>query len=274
MKGRTICPKCKHEFVLDIPEKNGKHDIVCPKCKNSFAIQAKCPNPDGECSWEEHGEPRKTILSSKKPRSNKPVIAGIVLICVFSIGIATAFFAEAFIETSLDVASQTGLKGRVEIVITDVSNNSIEDVSVTITGVNLFTDENGRCVFEEIELGIQNIEISKSGSDYSPICKEVVVAPVFDCFVEVKMTEGSEKIVQSFDSMGCTIILLIFTVFPLLGALTCLKRQHLDVSVVGSLIGIATFGFFLVGSVLSIIAFALIMVSRDEFENGKKGKIF
>jgi hypothetical protein len=202
------------------------------------------------------------------------MIAGIILICVFSIGITTAFFAESFIETSLDVASQTGLKGRVEIAFIDISNNSIENVSATINDITLRSDENGRCVFEEVKLGFQNIEIIKSDSDFSPIKKEVVVTPVFDCVIEVRMTEGSEKIVQSFDSMGCTIILLIFTVFPLLGALTCLKRQHLDVSVVGSLIGIITFGFFLIGSILSIIAFALIMVSKDEFENGKKGKIF
>ena len=66
----------------------------------------------------------------------------------------------------------------------------------------------------------------------------------------------------------------IFSIFALMGAITCFKRQHLDVASVGSLIGIFSFGFFFIGSILSIIAFVLIMKSREEFENGKKGKIF
>ena len=64
MKGRITCPKCKNEFFLDLPEKD-KHEVVCPKCDNKFSIQ-KCDDSETfeECSWEEHGEPRKTVLSS------------------------------------------------------------------------------------------------------------------------------------------------------------------------------------------------------------------
>ena len=100
MKGRTTCPKCKHEFVLDLPEDNNKQEISCPNCKSKFVIQAKCAdNEKGEeCSWEEHGEPRKTILSRIKPKTNKPMMAIILLVIVFAIGLTTAIFSEVFIK--------------------------------------------------------------------------------------------------------------------------------------------------------------------------------
>jgi hypothetical protein len=89
------------------------------------------------------------------------------------------------------------------------------------------------------------------------------------------MEEGDGKLNKiNFDSMGCTLILAIFSVFALLGTITSWRRQHLDIAIAGSVIAIFSFGFFFVGSILSIIAFALIMKSREEFEDGKKGKIF
>ena len=196
MKGRTTCPKCKNDFVLDLPQDEKEHEVVCPKCNNKYKIQAKCSSPlsDKECSWEEHGEPRKTILSSIKPKTNRPMIAAIILIVVFGLGITTAILSETFIETSLDLASDMGM-----------------------------TVENE---FEE------------------------------------------------FDITVCSIILIIFSVFALLGTIACLKRQRLDVAYTGSLLGIFSFGFFFIGSILCIIAFVLIKKSKDEFENGKKGRIF
>jgi DNA-directed RNA polymerase subunit RPC12/RpoP len=196
MKGRTTCPKCKNDFVLDLPQDEKEHEVVCPKCNNKYKIKAKCSDPqsDKECSWEEHGEPRKTVLSSIKPKSNRPMIAAIILIVVFGLGITTAILSEAFIEISLDLASDLGV--------------------------------------------------------------------------------NFENKLREFDNMVCTIILIIFSVFSLLGTIACLKRKHLDFAYIGSLLGIFSFGFFFIGSILSIIAFVLIRKSKDEFENGKKGRIF
>ena len=67
---------------------------------------------------------------------------------------------------------------------------------------------------------------------------------------------------------------MIFSVFALLGAFTTWKRKNFDVSVAGSLIGLFSFGFFLIGSILSIIAFVLIIKSKEEFDDGKQGKVF
>jgi hypothetical protein len=274
MKGRTSCPKCKNEFVLDIPDDGKKHEITCPKCKEKFTIKTKCDDTnDKECYWEEHGEPRKTILSSIRPKTNKPTIAAILLICVFAIGITTAVFSEAFIETSLNVAKDMGLKGDVSISITNITNTSIENATISIAGRTGYSNENGIFYINEIEPGIKTVNISKT--NYTTHTQEILVTPFFISESTVKLKEGigqAEK--TKFDAMGCTFILAVFSVLALIGVITCFRRQHVDVAIAGSFIGIFTFGFFLIGSIISIIAFVIIIKSRDEFENGKKGKIF
>lgn len=275
MKGRTTCPECKHDFVLELPDENKKHEVVCPKCQNKFNIQVKCPNPksDDECSWEEHGEPRKTILSSIKPKTNKPMVAAIILVCVFALGITTAVFSEVFIETSMDFASGVGLTGSVSIVVTDITNTTIEDVSILLGNLTVPRDEKGRFSIDNIELGIQTLKLS--ATDYKTHTREILIVPFFKSWNTITMAEGDGAEAKiEFDAWGCTFILVIFSVFALLGSIVCLRRNHIDVAYAGSLIGIFSIGFLFVGSILSIIAFIIIVMSREEFENGKKGKIF
>ncbi len=275
MKGRTTCPNCKHEFEVDVPDDKDKCEAVCPKCDKKFSIQPKCSDSksNDECSWEEHGEPRKTVLSKIKPRTQKPIIAAILLVCVFSLGITTAVFSEAFVISSTDLASGIGLKGTVEILVTDQSNNSIEDINIVLDNYSGKTDENGLFSAKNVELGIHTLQLF--GEGYKTQSREIVVTPFFNTESTLKMEEGDGLLdTKEFDSTGCTLILAIFSVFALLGTITCLKRHHIDVAYAGSLIGILSFGFFFIGSILSIIAFVLIMKSKEEFENGKKGKIF
>jgi hypothetical protein len=275
MKGRTTCPKCKKEFVLDLPEDNKKHQVTCPKCNNRYDVLAKCDTTgeDGECTWEEHGEPRKTILSSIKPKSNKPSIAALVLLCVFAIGVATTVFSETFIESTMDVASDVGLTGNVQIYLTNQTNLTIEDAIVSWDEQAIPHKQDGIYYRESMEPGIQTIVISASG--YKSQSVEVLVTPFFSSEVNVKMEDGTGQADDiHFDNIGCSIILAIFSAFALFAMLACLKRQHVDVAIAGSFFGIFSFGFFFIGSILSIIAFALIIMSRDEFEDGSKGKIF
>ena len=275
MKGKTTCPNCKHEFEVDVPDDKDKYEAVCPKCDKKFSIQPKCSDSksNDECSWEEHGEPRKTVLSKIKPKTKKPIIAAILLVCVFSLGITTAVFSEAFIISTTDMASGVGLKGSVEIWVTDQSNNSIEGINIVLDNYSGKTDENGFFTEKNVELGIHTLQLY--GEGYKTQSREMVVAPFFNTESTVKMEEGDGPLdTIEFDSRGCTLILAIFSVFALLGTITCLKRHHIDVAYAGSLIGILSFGFFFIGSILSIIAFVLIMKSKEEFENGKKGKIF
>lgn len=275
MKGRITCPKCKNEIVLDLPDEEKKHEVICPKCNNKFSIQAKCRDPksDEECSWEEHGEPRKTVLSSIKSKTKIPTIASTILACVFIIGITTAAFSDSFLETSLDIASYVGLTGSMKILVTDQSNNSLGNVAVKINDINGVTDANGYFSTNKIDLGIQRLEISKE--KFKNQTQEILITPFFkfDSTILLENGSGQGKDIK-FNNSGCSIILAIFAIIALMGSIACFKRQHYDIAIVCSFIGIFSFGFFLIGSILAIIAFAIIIKSKEEFENGKKGRIF
>lgn len=275
MKGRTKCPNCKHEFVLDVSDDFKKHDVICPNCENKFTVKATPPKTESgeECFWEEHGEPRKTILSSKKPKTNKPKIAAIILICVFILGITTSFFSDTFIESSMDIASSIGLKGRVEISILSQNNDSIDNITVIIEDVDdIEKTGNGSYLAKNVEPGFRIIKIS--GLGYNDINQEILVTPFLTSTNSIKIEKGSKIKTKNYDTFGCTLIILILSVFALLGAISCLKRVHYDIAVAGSIISIFSFGFFMIGSILAIIAFVIIYKSKEEFENGKKGKIF
>lgn len=275
MKGRTVCPNCKYEFILDLPE-DKKHEVICPNCRYKYLIQAKRrKEEDDECKWEEHGEPRKTVLSKIKPRTNKPIISAILLVCVFVLGVTTAVFSEQFIESTLDVGSAVGLSGDVKISVIDFENKSVNNVTVKIGNIIKETDNKGLVNFKKVKLGIQKIEVNKS--DYPKQVEEHLILPFFtnDILVKYNTTLGADEyIIKEFDRIGCSLIIGIFSVFPLLGFISCWKRRNLDIAIAGAGIGIFSFGFLFIGSILSIIAICFILKSRDEFENGKKGKTF
>lgn len=272
MKGRTTCPKCKHEFTMDIPSNKEKIEVVCPKCKNNFTIKNKGKLGE-ECSWEEHGEPRKTILSSIKPKSRKPLIAAVILIGVFSLGITTAVFAEPFIISTTDLFSNAGVTGSFELIVYDEYNNSLEGINIIFGDITGTTNDGGIFTVDNVTLGFGTLQLY--GEGYKTQTREILVYPFLNTEINVKMEEGTGQGEPfNFDATGCTLILVIFSVFALLGTVTCLTRRHFDVALIGSLISIFSFGFFFIGSLLSIIAFVIIYKSREEFENGKKGKIF
>ncbi len=192
MKVKTTCPKCEHEFVMDVPDDSEKHDIECPKCSHSFIIKRTCEDEtDDECGWEEHGEPRKTVLSSIKQKTNKPTIASFLLLTTGILGIFTAV-------------------------------------------------------------------IYNSGG--------VQLIPELD-FITSSLS------LLSFNKFVLSLSLVIFSIFALVGSITVFKRRYFVFTAICAVIGIFSIGLF-VGLVLSIVALELIIVSRDEFENGTKGKVF
>ena len=206
-----------------------------------------------------------------KPRTDKPMIAAVILICVFILGISSAAFSETFIEAPLDVLSDTGLTGTVEFMIIDQSNKSLENASITIDEISGKTNANGRYSVENISLGINEVEIQITENNTLTI--EILVTPLINSYNEIIVNEDNNKFIP-YETTGCSIILLIFSVIALLGAVASLKRQHFDVAVAGALLGIFSFGFFMVGSILSLISMFIILHSKEEFENGKKGKSF
>ena len=274
MKARTKCPQCHKEFVLDAPEGKTEHEAKCPFCSHKFIIRPTCDpntNPD-DCYWEEHGEPRKTILSSNKQKTKMPTVAGILLICVFVLGISSAVFANAFLDTPLSLLAENGFLGSVDIIIVDQNNDTLSNVTIVVENAENINFSKDRYHICNAPVGINKIELSLD--NYTTYTKEILILPLITSTHNFTMSQGEGQYSENFDTVGCFIILLIFSVIGLLAAVMCLKRHHLDVAIVGGILAIFSFGFFFLGSVLSIVAFVLIVRSRDEFENGTKGKIF
>lgn len=190
MKGKTTCPQCNHGFVMDVPDDSDTHTIKCPQCNHLFVIKRTChEEPDDECGWEEYGETRKTILSSMKKKTNKPIIASFLLLATGILGIFTAII----------LASSNGpIISQLEFVASYFSNN-------------------GNIVF--------------------------------------------------------SVVLVIFSAFAFAGSVTAFKRRYFVFTAVCAVVGIFSVGLF-IGFVLSIVALALLIISRDEFENAAKGKVF
>ena len=185
MKGRTTCPKCNHEFILDIPQDKEKYAIVCPNCNHKFTIKKSidCKELEDECVWEERGEPRKTILSSMKPRTDKPMIASIILTFVFIIGLSSA-------------------------------------ISIMI-------------------------------EQY----KDIFISSTFELlpFIGININNYS---------------IFIFSI------ILSFKRNRLNIAIICAFISIFSIGFFFIGSLLSLVSLIIIVKSKEEFINEKKGKIF
>jgi len=79
---------------------------------------------------------------------------------------------------------------------------------------------------------------------------------------------------SSFELEWLSGILFILSMVTLIGALMCWKRRFSDVALFGSIVGIFSIGLYFTGLVLAVIALWLILKSRDEFDDGKKGKSF
>ena len=192
MKGKTSCPSCNYEFIMDMPDDSNTHLVDCPKCSHTFSIRrAANSKSNSEHVWEEYGEPRKTILSSIKKKTNKPLVASFLL------------FA-------------TGVLGFFTAIINSSSGN----------------------------FNIQPLESITSNLSWLPI-----------------------------GDLFFSIALVIFSIFALVGSVTVFKRRYFIFTAVCAIMGILSIGL-IVGLVLAIIALELIIVSRDEFENGTKGKVF
>lgn len=175
---------------MDLPENMEKHVIDCPKCSHSFIIK-RTPESDDERGWEEYGEPRKTILSSIKKRTNKPVIASFLLLTTGVLGIFTA--------------------------------------------------------------------VLYGSSDKLPIPELEFITSSLSMF--------------SLNRLVLSISLVVFSIFALAGSITVFKRRYFVFTAICAFLGIFSIGLF-VGLVLAIVALELIICSRDEFENGTKGKVF
>ena len=193
METRVICPQCSQELFFKEASETELYEVTCPTCHYKFVVRPSDIRPCSEpqCGWEEHGEPRKTILSSMKKFTNKPRIAAFLLAVIGALGICTAILLYS----------------------------SVADVLPGVT-----------------------IVLSFLSSIHS-------------------------------DTFVLFLILLIFSFFALVGAVTAFKRRFFLFTLLCVILGMCSIGLY-IGPILAIIVLWLLVTSRDEFEDASQGKVF
>jgi len=285
MRGKTTCPKCKTSFVLEIPDTTKDvHEATCPKCGHKFKL--KMVKKDEDHSWEEIGEPRKAILSSIKEKTNKPMIAGILLVIVFISAIITSSSVlitiepmktnEKFLNNIFASIGEVTITGTV---LDNITKQPIKNVTISVVDTNISTfSKNGSFELKNVPLGYRTLNIS--AEDYKTLHVKIFL---------LKNLFSKEKIKQDFyldkgsgveekEERGllnllikswyiCSILIIIFGLLALVGAIACFMRKYIIIALIGSIFGIFTFGIIFIGPLCSIIALIIILLSREEFKN-------
>ena len=104
----------------------------------------------------------------------------------------------------------------------------------------------------------------------------VCVLGVFNAVFELNSSEifpYFSVIYEFLDYLQFAVIIIIFSVCAGIGSILSFMRKYYRVTVLTAFLGVFSFGF-IVGLILSVAALVLVFQSRDEFENGTKGKVF
>ena len=63
----------------------------------------------------------------------------------------------------------------------------------------------------------------------------------------------------------CGAIFIVLGIIELLGGIMALRRKMWALALVGSILGLFTFGFYGISSILSLVALIILAISRKEF---------
>lgn len=217
-------------------------------------------------------------LQPEPYNSSKPVIAGLLLIIVAILGIITclmAIFLSSIVIGGTPFQSETGsVEGKVTFSDTF---EPATGVNVTIQPMNetIKTDLNGEFKFRSVKTGTYTIAVNESG--YKNITQKIsFFDPNGETYLEYELEKGSGEIEKEpYESSlawasnifkTCGIIIFVFSVIAIFGAVNAIKRTNYWLSIIGATLGIFTFGIF-IGSIMSFVALLLLLLSKKSFDN-------
>ncbi len=260
MQGKTRCPYCNKNVIVEVPDgATGIQKTKCPNC----GLTIKVDVTEKEESFETPIHP----LVRQKP-SPKPLIAGALLIVVFLLGVAMGAF---MLLSENEALRGTGMY---EGMVVDGQKEPLPDVAIYLVDDGMKkmaeTDEKGYFIISNLSAGKHRIILKKEGY----VTKNVTIGVFpFKSFIKERFTlqkgNGTEnkKALSAwfFDILPIfASAIIILSIPPLIGSIFCFMRKYEIVAIIGAIFGIFSMGFF-IGTVLSIIALVLILLSREEF---------
>jgi hypothetical protein len=233
----------------------------------------------------------------KKRPSSKPNVVGSLLVVVAVLGLVTAamsFMGIALFSGAADwFPGEEGDTMTLEGRVTSLNGTGLAGAMVLVVddGLSATTDGEGYYVIYDVPIGDQTIKCTADG--YTTINRRVtVMADIFsgsdpgapgEPFVQkvnFALSQGTGEVTTGtwvdgdwFDFrallLTCAVIILIASLLALLGALYAFKRTNATFVIIGCIAGIFTMGF-LIGTVLAFIALFILLLSLDEFKDGRK----
>jgi len=234
------CPKCGYSFtsIEDI--------TTCPRCMYQFQTGTIPP------------------LHAEKKRSNRPAIAGVLLIVASILGFMMGGFI-GFVPGMVDEIS-TGQTVTVYGNVVYENGSAVNNATVTVLGLGLSsnTSSDGSYRIENVPAGVQRIKAEKNNDSLT--INTFVYEGTNKVDFTLKPGSHEQDIMSEVNNVlyACSIVIFILSVFTLLGGIFALKRKHFGIAVIGAIMGIPAIGF-LIGLILSIIALIFLVLSRNEF---------
>lgn len=277
----VVCRGCKEKFVIDLAEKRQEEtqdfnlpppeeDETTPpswmKPKTRNEEDYNLPPPD-----EDYYGPIPPWVKQKKEKSSLPVIAGVLLIVVFVLGIIWSGLVILSNEEMIE--SSFGRNGKITGKVVDENGKPIVDAQVEVVGKSISdnTNTNGEYELSNIPGGNQKIRASMTGK------KSVntwALVKGDKQTIDFTLTDGTGE-EEASNSLGenmlentfkvCGIMMAIFAIFALIGGIFAIMKKNYKLALMGAIIGIISIGF-VIGSVLSITALFMILKSKDSFD--------
>lgn len=298
---KTKCPFCNYDFEAKIYSSPGvdKYYLNCQSCKEKFvidingvtqksAIDYTLPPPEEDERFgppiqkkgtsydvglpppDYYDESQPPWVPQKKEKSNLLPVAGMMLIVTFLLGI---IFGSLLLVMGEDLYEQGfGRDGIVSGKVNDEDGNPLNGARVEIVDTSIFvnTDASGKYYLNNVPGGYQ--EIKASYPNKTSISTSVLMVGTEET-IDFILTNGTseKKTKESVNSdifnttiLVCGIVMIIGSIFALVGAIFAFTKKNYQMAFLGSMIGIASIGFF-IGAIFSIIAMIMIWKSKDHF---------
>ena len=206
---------------------------------------------------------------SEKPKSNAQW-AGILLSIVFVLGLLSGIMYGLKWNNQEDQWDNNGLSS-VHGSVIDSEGNAMEGVAVY--GGNKQTTTNNQGQYYLYDLQGKEVSILFSIEGYKDVSVWIDIRSGGANILEVEMEKGDGNVKLDYrkqiaepwpPNYALAPIFMISALITLMGSAAALLQENFKIAVTGCLFGIISYGF-LIGSILSVIALALLLVDYKQF---------
>ena len=208
---------------------------------------------------------------SEKPKSNAQW-AGILLSIVFVLGLLSGIMYGIKWNNQEDQWDNNGLSS-VHGSVIDENGNAMEGVAVY--GGDKQTTTNNQGQYYLYDLPGEEISILFSIEGYKDVSVWIDIRSGSPNILEIEIEKGNGDVKLDYrkqvaepwpPNYALAPIFMISALITLMGSAAALLQENFKIAIAGCLFGIISYGF-LIGSVLSVVALALLLIDYQKFNN-------